>query len=115
MKTPNEAAEACYKQRAQYLDVNDFESALRTRDDRGAIYNNKVIMGWLEDTYELAFKEGAQWMRANDPMVLELLGALQKIDEALRPHRFTSGLPEHLKWDIYQLAADAIAKFKAGV
>jgi len=42
--------------RSEYLEINDFESALKTRPDKGAIYTNEIILGWIKDTYALAFE-----------------------------------------------------------
>lgn len=58
MSTPNEFESELAAAKAKYMDINDFDSALRTRPDTGAIYDNKIILGWVLDTFDLAFKEG---------------------------------------------------------
>jgi len=47
----------------EYMNINDFESALRTRSDKGSIYTNAIIIGWLEDTFKVAWNAAMKHVR----------------------------------------------------
>lgn len=48
---------------SEYLDINDFESALRTRPDNGSLYTNKIIIGWIRNTYLAGLHKGRELER----------------------------------------------------
>lgn len=65
----------------KYMQINDFESALRTRPDKGAIYTNEIIIGWIEDTFKYARRaQNAEVERLKDE-----LQATQKAYKSLAP------------------------------
>lgn len=100
-KTQREAIEKAAKiERDQYIFINDFKSALRLRPDTAnAIYTNDIIHGWIEDTYELAFKKGAEFgISFERERAKVLVDALDWYQEKVR-------------W-CHAVAEDALAKYR---
>lgn len=59
------------KQITNYLDLNDFMSALRASGREGMIYTNDVIIGWIKDTYAVAFGAGRRVTLTTEPVSAE--------------------------------------------
>jgi hypothetical protein len=90
------------KELESYLETNDFESALNTRPDKGYIYNNKIIMGWIQDTFTYAWNTCESHLKsqlAEYPVTIRTLELKLEFEQKdnLRLRKEVEGLEFELK------------------
>ena len=90
-----------------YIDTNDFRSALRTRrEDAGTIYGNEIIHGWIEDTFKYAYSRGIAFERKRaDGLVAAMMAAMAAV---------ANGDETTTELEMYHILEDALAEIKGG-